>query len=71
MGHELLHTLGLIHPDHSPACQTSQCRSEALMMQGYITYPKAVLLEEEGSLLNRSSFVSARHTDSPIDCSLP
>lgn len=41
------------------------------MMQGYITYPKAVILEEEGSLLNRSSFVSARHTDSPIDCSLP
>jgi hypothetical protein len=71
MGHELLHTLGLIHPNHSPACQTSQCRSEALMMQGYITYPRAILLEEEGSLLNRSLFVSARHTDSPIDCSLP
>ena len=71
MGHELLHTLGLIHPDHSPACQTSQCRSEALMMQGYITYPKAILLEEEASLLNRSPFVSARRTDSPVDCSLP
>ena len=71
MGHELLHTLGLVHPDHSPACQTSQCRSEALMMQGYITYPRAILLEEEVSLLNRSLFVSARHTDSPIDCSLP
>lgn len=71
MGHELLHTLGLIHPDRSPACQTSQCRSEALMMQGYITYPKAILLEEEGSLLNRSTFVNARRTDSPIDCTLP
>lgn len=71
MGHELLHTLGLIHPDRSPACQTAKCRSEALMMQGYISYPKATLLEEETSLLNRSSFVVAQRIESPIDCTIP
>lgn len=71
MGHELLHTLGLTHPDRSPACQTSQCRSEALMVHGYITYPKAILLEDEKATLIQSRFVQARSSNPPIDCAGP
>ncbi|MCJ2032782.1 hypothetical protein [Methylobacterium sp. J-068] len=57
IGHELLHTIGLIHPDRSPACQTAQCRAEALMMQGYVTYPRATLLDEEKAQIRRSPFI--------------
>lgn len=72
MGHELLHTLGLIHPDRSPACQTAQCRSEALMMHGYMTYPKAVLLDEDSLILNRSPFVARdQRTERLLDCNIP
>ncbi|MGU3329267.1 hypothetical protein ACLBXB_20240 [Methylobacterium mesophilicum] len=71
MGHELLHTLGLRHPDRSPACQTSQCRSEALMMQGYITYPNAVLLDEETASLQRSPFIQAGQINRLAECSGP
>ena len=71
MGHELLHTLGLIHPDRSPACQTAQCRSEALMMHGYVTYPNAIVLEEEVSILNRSLFMRDQRTENPHECAGP
>lgn len=68
MGHELLHTLGLTHPDTSPACQTIQCRSTALMMHGYISYPDAGLLDDEISLLKRSPFVFDQPLNRLIDC---
>jgi len=71
MGHEMLHTLGLIHPDRSPACQTAQCRSEALMLHGYVKYPNAALLEEESLSLNRSPFVQEQRTENPPDCTIP
>lgn len=71
IGHELLHTLGLLHPDRSAACQTAQCRSEALMMHGYVTYPKALLLDEEKSALGRSPFVRPRFTERLVDCGTP
>ena len=71
MGHELLHTLGLRHPDRSPTCQTSQCRSKALMMQGYITYPNAVLLDEETASLQRSPFIRADQIDRLPECGGP
>lgn len=59
IGHEFLHTLGLIHPDRSPACQTAQCRAEALMMQGYVSYPRAILLNEEKAQIRRSPFIAS------------
>ena len=71
MGHELLHTLGLRHPDRSPACQTSQCRSTALMMQGYITYPNALLLDEETSSLLHTPFIRADQINALAECSGP
>ncbi len=71
MGHELLHTLGLAHPDRSPACQTARCRSEALMMNGYIRYPNATLLDEEAAALSRSPFMQDRVTGHPGDCAVP
>lgn len=71
MGHELLHTLGLRHPDRSPTCQTSECRSKALMMQGYITYPNAVLLDEETASLRRSPFIRADQIDRLPECGGP
>jgi hypothetical protein len=71
MAHELLHTLGLIHPDRSPACQTPQCRSAALMMHGYITYPNATLLADDLAILNRTPFLSTRSVDRLADCAGP
>ena len=59
IGHEFLHTIGLSHPDRSPSCQTTQCRAEALMMQGYVSYPRAILLEEEKAQVLRSPFIGA------------
>jgi hypothetical protein len=57
IGHEFLHTIGLMHPDRSPACQTAQCRADALMMHGYVRYPSAMLLEEEKAQIRRSPFI--------------
>ncbi|MDR6873863.1 hypothetical protein J2Y55_004892 [Bosea sp. BE125] len=68
MGHELLHTLGLRHPDRSPACQTGQCRSRALMLHGYISYPEATLLEEELLFLRGSPFIGPNRLASPASC---
>ncbi|MET3692424.1 hypothetical protein [Methylobacterium goesingense] len=59
IGHEFLHTIGLMHPDRSPVCQTAQCRAEALMMQGYVTYPRAILLDEEKAQILRSPFIES------------
>jgi hypothetical protein len=70
MGHELLHTLGLMHPDRSPACQTSQCRSDAPMGHGYVTYPKAILLAEEISALRESLFIQDKITNRLSECSI-
>lgn len=68
MGHEMLHTLGLMHPDRSPACQTNQCRSDALMMHGYITYPNAIILDEERSTLSGSRFMHDQLINPLLKC---
>jgi len=71
MAHELLHTMGLIHPDRSPACQSPQCRSSALMMHGYITYPNATLLADDIAILNRTPFISAQSVGRLANCTGP
>lgn len=66
--HELLHTFGLRHPDRSPACQSPQCRAEALMMQGFMRYPRARLLDEEKEILLRSPFIAPRRIAASDGC---
>lgn len=66
--HELLHTFGLRHPDRSPACQTPQCRAEALMMQGFVRYPRAKLLDEEKEILLKSRFIAPRRIAASDGC---
>lgn len=68
MGHELLHTLGLVHPVRSPACQSAQCRSSALMMHGFTVYPAATLLDEELSILRTSPFIGPNRVASAANC---
>lgn len=68
LAHELLHTFGLRHPDRSPACQTPQCKAEALMMQGFMRYPRAKLLDEEKEILRKSPFIAQRRIAASDRC---
>lgn len=60
LGHELGHAFGLPHPAQceSGNMKAGSCPSDALMWLGYITYPRAYLLEENKTLLSRSGFFS-------------
>lgn len=68
LAHELLHTFGLRHPDRSPACQSPQCKAEALMMQGFMRYPRAKLLDEEKEILLKSPFIAQRRIAASDSC---
>lgn len=68
MGHELLHALGLPHSDRYPTCQTALCRNTALMMHGYVAYPRAELLADEMAILRRSPFIRPHRVAPPANC---